>query len=230
MPVMLFAQEKSVVTFTRYFPKADKVTVFEKALAAHAQKFHKGDVKWMVFTIESGPDAGGYLLAEGPTSWDGLDKRGDISKAHTDDWDTNLQPLLTEKMRNEYYVYRLDLSTADLSGTTAKVGVNHTYYKPGFFGDMEEWYKAMKKNWADTDQAVAVFQSSSSGEPQFMSITLYKQGLKERETAFRPALPVTFAKANGGEDVWKRYLEIFKTSVSRQWGEMLFLKPDLGSK
>jgi len=230
MPVVLFAQEKSVLTVSRYFPKADKATLFEKAVGAHAQKYHKADVRWMVFSIESGPDAGGYMVAEGPNNWEGIDNRGDISKAHMDDWEINVQPLLTDKMHSDYFNYRLDLSTADLSAVTGKIAINHLYQKPGYLGDIEEWYKAMKKNWTETDQSVAVFQSSSSGEPQFMTITLYKQGLKERETAFRPPLSVTFAKANGGEDVWKRYLEIFKTSVSHQWGELLFLKPELGSK
>ncbi len=38
------------------FPKADKVLDFEKALAAHAQKYHTGDWKWRVYEIQSGPD------------------------------------------------------------------------------------------------------------------------------------------------------------------------------
>src|SRR4051794_32572863 len=93
MPVFLFAQEKTVLSFSRYFPKTDKRLSFEKALGTHAQKFHKGDVRWMVFSIESGPDAGGYLVAEGPNNWEGIDNRGDISKAHMDDWEMSVQPL-----------------------------------------------------------------------------------------------------------------------------------------
>jgi hypothetical protein len=230
MPAFLFAQEKNVATFSRYFPRPDKVTAFEKVLAAHAQKFHKEDVRWMVFTIESGPDVGGYLLVEGPTSWDGVDKRGDLGKAHMDDWNMNIQPLLNDRAVNDYFVYRLDLSTADLTGVTGKIAINHSYYKPGYYGDVQELIKGLKNTWTESGQPVAVFESSSSGEPQFMTVTMYKQGLKERETGFRPTLPVTFAKANGGEPAWNKFVEGIKMALSRQWSELLFYKPDLGSK
>ncbi|HET7897710.1 MAG TPA: hypothetical protein VFL47_08570, partial [Flavisolibacter sp.] len=217
LPVFLAAQEKTVVTFERYFPKPDKVNAFEKNLAAHVQKFHKGDVGWRVFSIESGPDAGGYLVTEGPTSWDGVDKRGDLGKMHMDDWQMNVQPLLLDKATTDYFVYRLDLSTADLSGTTDKVTIGHNYYKPGYYNEATELLKGLKNNWVQNGQSVAVFESSSSGEPQLMTFTMYKQGLKERETAFRPALPVTFAKANGGEPAWNKFVEGVKMSINRQW-------------
>jgi hypothetical protein len=62
--------------------KNDKVSEFEKALANHAQKYHTGDVKWRVWSIQSGPDAGGYMVTEGPNNWTALDSRGDISAEH----------------------------------------------------------------------------------------------------------------------------------------------------
>ena len=230
MPVYLFAQEKSVTTFSRYFPKQDKSNQFEKAVAAHAQKYHKGDVRWAVFTIESGPDAGGYLIAEGPTNWDGVDNRGDLGKMHMDDWQMNIQPLLSDKYVNDYFVYRLDLSTADLSSVTGKVAINHSYFNPGYNMEVQELFKGLKKTWMDSDQAVAVFESSSSGEPQYMTITLYKQGLKERETSYRPAFQVRYAKSNGGESAWNKYIEGVKMAINRSWGEMLFYKAELSSK
>jgi hypothetical protein len=230
MPVFLWGQEKNVATFSRYFPKSDKVNAFEKALAAHAQKFHKGDVHWRVFTIESGPDVGGYLIVEGPTNWDGVDNRGDLGKAHMDDWETNVQTLLADRYNNDYFVYRADLSTAELTGVTGKVAINHTYFKPGYNADMQELIKGLKKTWIDNSQSVAVFEASSSGEPQYMSVTMYKQGLKERQIGFRPAFPVSYAKSNGGESAWNKYIEGVKMAVNRSWGEMLFFKPDLGSK
>ena len=59
-PLFSLAQEGVVGSATRVFPKQDKVVQFEKALAAHAKKYHTGDWAWTVFSIESGPDAGGY--------------------------------------------------------------------------------------------------------------------------------------------------------------------------
>src|SRR5437868_5348128 len=92
IPVMGVSQTKTVLTFNRVFVKNDKVAQFEKALTNHAQKYHSGDVKWRVWTIESGPDAGGYMITEGPSSWDILDGRGEISAEQTADWDNNILP------------------------------------------------------------------------------------------------------------------------------------------
>src|SRR5215210_3406345 len=187
MPVIVFAQDKNVINFSRYFPKPEKANQFEKALAAHAQKYHTGDVKWQVYTIETGQYAGGYLIAEGPTNWDGVDNRGDISKAHTDDWDANVQPLVTERTVNDYFVYRQDLSTADLKEKANKLVINHMYQKPGYYYELQEILGSLKKTWAEADQSVAVCESSASGEPQFITISMYKQGeLKDREASVRP--------------------------------------------
>ena len=65
IPFIGISQIKNVVSTHRVFPKIDKVLEFEKALAAHAQKYHTGDAKWRVFAIQSGPDMGGFHITEG---------------------------------------------------------------------------------------------------------------------------------------------------------------------
>ena len=97
IPALAMGQKKNVINTNRVFPKIDKVLEFEKALAAHAQKYHTGDWKWRVYDILSGPDAGGYMVVEGPNSWDQLDSRGDISEEHRMDFIKNIAPLTTEK-------------------------------------------------------------------------------------------------------------------------------------
>ena len=62
-PLLGISQTKTVLTSNRLFAKNDKVDEFEKALASHAQKYHTGDVAWRVWSIESGPDAGGYMVS-----------------------------------------------------------------------------------------------------------------------------------------------------------------------
>ena len=75
IPIFGMSQNQTVINASRYFPKADKVMEFEKALVAHIQKFHSGDWKWRVYEIQTGPDAGGYEVIEGPKTWDEFDKR-----------------------------------------------------------------------------------------------------------------------------------------------------------
>lgn len=230
LPLSLLAQDKNVVTVDRYWPKADKVQQFEKALAAHAQKFHKGDVQWRVFTVESGPEAGAYQVVEGPTSWDALDKRGDISKAHMDDWNMNVQPNLTDRVTTAYLTYRADLSTVLLTDYSDKIAVQHVYFRPGYYADMQNMIQELKKTWAENDQHVAVYEASSSGEPQFIYVTRYKNGLGDRVALSKTPMATVFAKVNGGQSAWDRYIQNVRQAVERQWGEMLFYKADLSSK
>lgn len=229
LPLFAVSQDKMVISSSRYFPKADKSQQFEKALAAHAQKYHTGDVKWRVFSIESGPDAGGYHVVEGPTNWDGVDKRGDLGKAHMDDWNSTVQIHLTERTSTSYGVFREDLSTVKLTDYADKVMIQHLYFKPGYYGDMQQHLANLKKVWEESKQSIAVYEASASGEPQFIIVTRYKDGLKERETGFREPFPARYAKVHGQEG-WYKYISGVREMVSHQWSELLFSKPDLGSK
>ncbi len=228
-PLLSIAQDKNVISVNRVFPKADKVAAFEKALTAHAQKYHTGNWKWRVFTIESGPDAGGYHITEGPVSWEDLDTRGDLGKEHTADWNTNIAPLLMDKNQMSYSVYRGDLSSIALTDYSDKIAINHVFYKPGTFDEVEDILKKLKKTWDASGPSVAVYEASSSGEPQFAIVTRYKQGLKERATGFRKPMKERYNQANG-ENAWDTYVQGVKNTVDHSWSELLFFHPELSSK
>ncbi len=74
--------QKNVMNTQRVFAKMDKVLEFEKGISAHAQKYHTGEWSWRISEIVSGPDAGGYQISEGPSSWDAIDSRGDLGNKH----------------------------------------------------------------------------------------------------------------------------------------------------
>jgi hypothetical protein len=229
LPLFSLAQEKNVVSVSRYFPKMDKVQQFEKALTAHAQSYHKGDVQWRVFTIESGPDAGGYQVVEGPTSWDATDTRGDLGKAHMDNWSNTIQNLLTDRGGTMYSVYRPDLSTVQLTDYSDKIAVSHVFPKPGYGADVEEGIKKLKKAWEAGTSTVAVYEASSSGPPQYALVTRYKQGLKERNTGFRTPMKERFIKANGDKS-WDEYIQMQRNAIDHSWSELLFYRKELSSK
>ncbi|MEP6949907.1 MAG: hypothetical protein ABI863_11555 [Ginsengibacter sp.] len=229
LPFFCVAQDKNVVSSTRVFPKSGKSLAFEKALAAHAQKYHTGNWKWRIFTIESGPDAGGYQITEGPMSWDDLDTRGDLGKAHTADWETNIAPLLLDKTGVTYAVYRIELSSVALTEFSNKIAINHVFYKPGTIEEVEDILKKLKKAWDASSQTVAVYEASSSGEPSFSVVTRYKQGLKERASGFRKPMKERYNLANG-ENSWDAYVQGVKNTVDHSWSELLFFHPELSSK
>ncbi len=228
-PFFGLSQNKNVVNATRVFCKVDKVLEFEKALAIHAQKYHSGDWKWRVFEIQSGPDAGGYHISEGPTSWEGIDGRGNLGTEHNNDWNKNVAIYLTDRGSSSYAVYQDSLSTVALGDYSDKINITHYYPKTGWYGKVWDGVKSFKKVWEAGGETIAVYTSSSSGPTQLTIVTRYKQGLKERAMNFRKPMKERYEAINGS-DSWDDWLEVQRNYVDNVWSELLFLRADLSSK
>lgn len=229
LPVLGFAQNKNVISTFRVFPKMDKVLEFEKALANHAQKYHTGDVAWRVFAIQSGPDAGGYHVTEGPNSWEGLDTRGDLGHDHQTDWHKNVAIYLTDRQSASYSVYIDTLSTIALGDFSDKINITHVYPKPGKGDNVVQMIRKLRKAWQANGVTMAVYAASSSGKAQYAIVTRYKQGLKERASGFRKPFKGVYESIHG-EDSWENYMENLSENIDESWSELLFLRKDLSSK
>jgi hypothetical protein len=230
VPVFGISQNKNVISSFRAFPKVDKVLEFEKALASHAQKYHTGDWKWRVWAIQSGPDANGYHITEGPLSWELIDSRGDISTEHNNDWNKNVAIYLTDRGTASYSVFEDTLSTVGLTDYADKINITHWYPKIGWGNKVRGVLAEAKKASQAGGQSVAVYSASSSGPAQFTIVTRYKQGLKERNPGFiKPPFKERYEKANG-EDSFDNYLEILREYLTDAWSELLFYRAELSSK
>ncbi len=229
IPLLGIGQTKTVLTSNRLFAKNDKVSEFEKALADHAQKYHTGDVKWRVWSIQSGPDARGYMVTEGPSSWNILDGRGDISAEHTADWDKNVMPLTTGQGQSAYYDFQADLGTVQLTDYADKIAINHMTAKPGKIVNLQDLIKRLKKVWESGKESVAVYSAAFSGEPGYITVTRLREGLKELAGDYRKSLAERYNEVYGAGsfDTWlKDYADV----VQSRWSELLIYKPKLSSK
>ncbi len=229
VPLLGIGQTKTVLSSNRLFAKNDKVSEFEKALANHAQKYHTGDVKWRVWSIQSGPDAGGYMITEGPSSWDILDGRGDISAEHTADWEKNVLPLTTGQGQRAYYDFQADLGTVTLTDYADKIVINHMTAKPGKIVNAQGLIQRLKKVWEADKESVAVYSAAFSGEPSYITVTRLRNGLKELASDYRKPLADRYNEANGAGsfDTW---LKDYSDAVQNRWSELLIYKPKLSSK
>ena len=229
IPLLGMSQVKNVVNVNRVFPKVDKVLEFEKAIATHAQKYHTGDWKWRVFEIQSGPDAGGYHITEGPTSWEAIDSRGNLSVEHNNDWNKNVTIYLTDRGSQSYSVYQDSLSTVALTDYSDKISITHWVQKIGWANKIREMIANMRVVWKAAGESVAVYTASSSGPAQYTLVTRYKQGLKEREMNFLKPFKDRY-EAIHGADSFDDFLEVLRNYVAEQWFELLFYRADLSSK
>lgn len=229
IPFAGMSQTNNLISTHRVFPKVDKVLEFEKAIAAHAQKYHKGTAHWRVFAIQSGPDAGGYHITEGPTNWEAEDARGDLGNEHNVDWNKSVAIYLTDRQSAGYSVYQDSLSTVALGDFSDKINISHVYPKMGKGDNVVSMIKKLKKTWTAAGVTVAVYASSSSGKGQYTLVTRYKQGLKERAPGFRKPFKESYESVNG-EGSYAQYLKDVSDYVEESWSELLFLRADLSSK
>lgn len=228
LPFLGFAQTKSLISVSRYFPKSGKWQTFEKALSAHAKKYHKNDFAWRVYTIDTGPDAGGYMVVEGPNNWGSVGSRGDLGAAHTADWETTVQVLLQDNFSSSYYEYREDMSTAPMVQYAPMISIQHMFTNPGFRGEAMDNIMASKKLWKEDGLNVAVYDVNLSGAPQFAIVTRYVDGIKSRDAVNPVPFVDRFNKANG-EGSFDKWVKIYKEAISNQWSELLTAKKELGS-
>ncbi len=229
IPILGLSQTKNVISTHRIFPKVDKVLEFEKALAAHAQKYHKGDVTWHVFGIQSGPDIGGFHITEGPKSWESEDTRDNLGEEHNLDWNKSVAIYLTDKQSGGYSVYLDSLSTIALGDFSDKINISHVYPKIGQGDNVINMIKKLKKTWDASGVSVAVYSASSSGKSQYTIVTRYKQGLKERADDFRAPFKARYEAANGAGS-YAQYLKDAAEFIDENWSELLFMRKDLSSK
>jgi hypothetical protein len=229
IPFIGFSQAKNVLNGTRVFPKQDKIAEFEKALAAHAQKYHTGDWKWRVWAIQSGPDAGGYMITEGPDSWDQIDGRDDLGAEHMADWEKNVAPLTLDRGSSSYTEFQPDLSTVQLTDYADKIVINHMVAKPGKIGAIPDLIRKLKNAWQAGGESVAVYLLVASGDPGYLTVTRLKAGLKELATDYRKPLKERFTTANG-EGSFDTFVKDYAEDVQSRWSELLIFKPALSSK
>ena len=167
IPFAGISQTKNLISTNRVFPKVDKVLEFEKALAAHAQKYHTGTV------------------------------RGNLGADHNLDWNKNVAIYLTERGSTGYSVYQDSLSTVALGDFSDKINIAHIYPKVGKGDNVVSIIKKLKKTWMAAGVTVAVYVASSSGKAQYTLVTRYKQGLKERAAGFRKPFKETYEAVHG---------------------------------
>jgi len=222
-------QAKTVLTASRYFAKNDKGAEFETALTNHAQKYHTGDVRWRVWSIESGPDAGGYMVTEGPSSWDILDGRNDISAEHTADWAKNVSPLTTGQSQSLYYEFQPDLGTVQLTDYADKIVINHMTAKPGKINAVKELIQKLKKVSEAAKESVAVYSVAFSGEPGYIIVTRLKNGLKELSPDYSKPLTERYDAVYGAGS-FDGWLKDYADAVQSRGSELLIYKPGLSSK
>ncbi len=221
--------QKNIMSTQRVFAKMDKVLEFEKAVAAHYQKYHTGEWSARIFEIASGPDAGGYQISEGPNSWETIDNRGNLGTEHNIDWHKNVAIYLSERGSSSFSAFQDSISTTGLNDWADKISITHYFPKLGNGYQLYNLLEKLRPVWKALGQSVAVFASNSSGPAQYAVVTRYPNGLKDRALSNNNLVKDQYEKIHG-RFAYSGFTETMRNSIQEVWHELLFYRKDLSSK
>lgn len=222
------AQDKIVISTHRILPQPDKIAALEKSLAAYTRVYQKGEWRWRVYEILSGPNAGWLHIEEGPISWEQMDDDGYLNaKAVMRFGETVIS--LSERTGAGCAMYRGELSSSALSENASDLSIEHMFYKPGTVLLMEELIGKQKKVWEETGQQVAVFQNATSGTEHFILVTRHKEGWKEKAKFNEKSFAEAYNKLYGSS-AYSDHLKLMSRNVNEIWSEMVKLRADLSSE
>jgi len=228
-PLFGLSQTQNIVHVDRVFAKQDKGDQLEKAIAAHAKKYHSGSWSWRVYEVQTGPDAGALQLNEGPNTWTVLDGRGDLGAEHTADFNNTVATFTIDRGSSGYNKYDADLSTTGLTDYTDKVILQHIYPKPGMVDRVRDMLMRSKKAWQSAKVDIAVYESIISGPPSFTIARRLKNGLKDMEESSGPSFKDSWNKVYGA-NAYDKYQKDYAEMVESRWSELIVYRPDLSSK
>ena len=148
---------------------------------------------------------------------------------HEQHWNNTVSGMLMDNSQEGYSTFRPDFSTISVDDYSNKISIQHVFPKPGYTFEMEEQIEKLKKAWEAGGNTVAVYEASSSGPQQYIFVTRYKQGLKERNTGFRKPFKDIYSQANG-ENSYDEFVKNNRMMIDHSWSELLFYHPGLSSK
>lgn len=222
VPAPMPMPQKNVLSTYMVRAKPGKESELRAALAAHAAKFHKDDYRWRVAEVQSGPNEGMFLITEGPTSWTVIDDRGDLGVEHTQDYTTNVMPLVAANTPNTFHVYMDDLATVGATQYSNKALLVHMVVKPGRGDDAVAEQKKWKAIYQKLGLNVGVWHQVFSGANEYTAVWRMKNGLKDIDEKF--SLHKTCDELYGPAE-WSRMQKANADIYSDIWTELIEFKP-----
>lgn len=217
-----------IISSFRIEPKPGQRAALKAALAAHAQKYHKGTQAWRVAEVLSGPDSGMLHIVEGPTTWTDFDGRGDLGPEHTKDYEANIAPLVARTTPDRFLSYQRSLSTVPATKWSNKVLIVTFEVKPGRSGDAQDFMKRWKAVNEKLGRNTVVWRTAWSGEIVYSMVYRLQNGFKELDED-GPSARTTMDQIYGAGE-YDRQQRAAGEIFSRISSEMAEFKPELGSK
>ena len=139
-----WAQTGYVQFETSYMtPKPEYRDMVMKSVGAHAKKYHASDpYKMWAFEVVTGPHAGSFFVALGPSTFTQLDSRPS-SPEHDADWTNNITKYLADEDDAAYW--RLDTTMAYRAAGSENFGKSRLRWWTIHPGEFDRFKEQMEK-------------------------------------------------------------------------------------
>lgn len=223
-------------TFSRFYnvmPKEGHARQLEEGLKKHMafHRQHGDNSPWYVWTVETGPQFGSYLVGTMGHQWSDFDKMEEMGEADAADVEANIVPHV-QHATSSIWMYRGDISPAPEGKPSKFTQVVHYALNPKGVQDFENVIKQINKAMmelpaAERGNPPMIYQLYSGGKGPRIAIVFDRDSWG----AFAPSgTPVMKAlKKALGEQTANDIMNSGLKAVRYSETEILRLRPDLAS-
>ena len=198
-------------------PKADKLDLFKKGVAAHNKKYHAADpYKVMVSSAITGPNSGQLTWVMGPATWTQLDNRPGKGE-HDMDWEKNVVPYVESFGEISYWRADKDIQYRPANANMASYTKGRLRFFTILPGQSDRFADAIKKiaevyKKKEYTASYSVYwrYGASPGPHVAVSLDFDKWAYLDKPNAFVK----DFEEVHGANS-WDRFLDELALSVDR---------------
>lgn len=230
-----FGQGKTLYQVNVAKPKPGMTSAFQESWKAHLQKFHNKEDKRTVYEVTSGPDAGSFIIVEGPFSYADMDQEKPNAKEHSLDLEKNFSPKVEGGNTNAIFRWA-DTLSHNGAIKAEKFLVTVTQLKDG---KLPEYLSELRRaqivgtNLKSPFSYNVLVKQQAGSSPMVVTIRNLKDGFKELETnyfnlpqnGFRDEYVKEF-----GQEAWDNRVKLMVDYVVSREQHFEKLRPDLSSK
>lgn len=196
-------------------PKADKLDLFKKGVAAHNKKYHaSGPYRVTMVSVLTGPSSGQYTWIMGPCTWTQLDSRP-VKGEHDMDWDKNVVPYVESFGEVSYWRLDKDINyQAPNPATLIKSRIRFYTVIPGQGERLTDLLKKIAEIYKKKQYPASynVYRRQGAAEGATVAV-----GLDFSKWAYFDSAPNIMKDYEEmyGDNSWNRFLDEFALCIDR---------------
>ena len=234
LPLLAIAQNKNeymVFEDALLTPNPEKISQFEKGVAAHNKKYHAGYGPYgaRVYWVNNGKDTGSYNWIMGPFPWSAIDERPTSDDGHDTDWDTTVMPYVTAESGDQtYWKFNSEISHFPIDFTQKNLLVDYYDVNRGKMADALKLVEKINKVYVDKlpDETYGIYTNEFSSTKEGRDLAIISFFDKSSWLGENNGVDKKFDEVYGAGS-WDQFLIDWTAITASGETELWSFRPDL---